>query len=325
MRRGRWFRQEGGRTTCLLCAHQCSLREGAFGFCGMRRGTAEGIELPAWGRLTAGALDPIEKKPLYHFYPGSPVWSIGFAGCSMDCPYCQNAHIARATATDGKETDPAAVVRRAMDLGVRLLAFTYSEPSIHAEYLIETAEESHRNGLHTVLVSNGMVNPEPAEELVQQIDGINIDLKSWNPDYYRRTLRGNLETVKRFIQIAHEHTWIELTTLVVPGDNDSNDEMRGLCSWVAGLSPDIPLHLSAYYPSHKYTRPPTEAAVLTALAETAREYLNFVYLGNLGGSNHTRCPGCHRDVIRRLGYSTECLATDGRCPGCGEKIAGVFR
>ncbi len=208
--------------------------------------------------------------------------------------------------------------------GAEIGAFTYSEPTIHAEYLLEAAQRIQDRGMSTVLVTNGMINPEPAASILSLMDAVNIDLKSWNDVYYRKALKGYLETVKEFIQIAREYSWVELTTLIVTEDNDSEDEMRGICDWIARLSPDIPLHLSAYHPAYKYSNPPTSRQSLVKLTNVAREYLNFVYMGNLGIQDDTLCPSCGAAVIRRSGYRVRCSLLEGKCPKCTRPMPGVF-
>ncbi len=325
MRKGRWWRRNKGKTTCLLCPHRCSLDDGAAGLCGVRRGSPAGIVLPSWGMLTAESLDPVEKKPLYHFHPGNPVWSMGFAGCNMDCPFCQNHSISSSPDGKGYLVKPEESIHRAMKSHARMIAFTYSEPGMHAEYLIETAQLAQKQKISTVLVTNGCVNPNPAAEILSYMDGVNIDLKSWSRQYYKDTLKGRLETVREFIKLAQQLSWMELTTLIVPDDNDSDEMMHEQCSWIAGISPDIPLHLSAYYPSHHYSRPATSEKTLTNLADIARQYLNYVYIGNIGIENHTHCPECQDILIRRRGYKTECsIMDDGLCPNCSHAVPGVF-
>ncbi len=321
---GKWWKKNGDRVICLLCPHSCSLQIGSIGFCQVRQASRDGIKLPSWGRITAKNLDPIEKKPLYHFYPGKEVWSVGFAGCNMACPFCQNHRISRTPIGQGPIFSPEGLAISLKEAHATIGAFTYSEPTIHAEYLLEAAQLIQAQGMSTVLVTNGMINPEPAAHILSLMDAVNIDLKSWNDAYYKKTLKGYLETVKEFIQIARECSWVELTTLIVTGDNDSEDEMRGICDWIARLSPDIPLHLSAYHPAYTYSNPPTSRQSLVKLANVAREYLNFVYMGNLGNQDDTLCPRCGTTVIRRNGHRVGCSLLEGKCPNCTRSIPGVF-
>ena len=321
-----YFEAEGDDAyRCLLCPHTCALAEGRLGRCGVR-GVRDGSPwLPHFGRITAAAADPVEKKPLYHFFPGESVWSAGFFGCNMRCPFCQNYRIARSdspAASDGYSPEALATV--AAESGYRMLAFTYSEPSIHIEYLTECARAARAAGLKTVLVSNGNLCSQPAEELLSLMDGVNVDLKSWDPEYYRKTLGGNRDSVVGFIRTAFRLSWVEVTTLVVPGDNDDEDQMGELAGFIASVSPDIPLHLSAYHPSAEYTRPATSFGTMRRMESTARRHLNFVYLGNMRVENDTECPECGSTVIRRQYYHSEKLMDQGRCRECGYRIPGVF-
>lgn len=322
--KARWWKAEDNVVRCLLCPHSCSLKEAELGICGVRAGANHELTLPGYGYVTAEGSDPIEKKPLYHFFPGHPVWSIGFAGCNLDCPFCQNHEIARASAGFGRRRSPDDVVAMALASGSRIIAYTYSEPSIHFEFLVETAEKAAQKGLLNVLVTSGCINPGPASELLDLMDGANIDVKSWNTAYYRDVLRGNLNTVRKFIETAVKRCWIELTTLVVPGDNDSEADITDMCSWIASLSTDIPLHLSAYHPAHRYNRGATGADSLERLRNLAKEKLNYVYVGNLGWENNTECPCCGKAVIERRFYSTKNNLKGNVCPQCGQTLPGVY-
>ena len=325
----RWWKNEGASVRCLLCPHLCVIGPGGTGLCGVRAGAQEtngrgSLSLPGYGFVTAEAADPIEKKPLYHFLPGSPVWSIGFAGCNLDCPFCQNHEIARAPAGSGRRRTPDEVVAVAASSGSRMIAYTYSEPTVHFEFVVAAAERARKAGLKNVLVTNGCLNPGPAAELLDLMDAVNIDVKSWNPTYYRDVLRGNLATVRAFVEAAVERCWTELTTLVVPDDNDSDTDMAEMCSWIASLSPVIPLHLSAYHPSYKYGRSATDAESLRRFRNVAKGRLTFVYVGNIGWENDTACPGCGAAVIERKFYSTRSALAGNACPECGTVVPGVF-
>ncbi len=319
-----WWTEKKGIVTCLLCPHYCQIVDGDTGICGVRQAIEGELTLPGYGMLTAASADPVEKKPLYHFYPGESVWSVGFTGCNMDCPYCQNYRISRAGPTEGYFRSPEETVSDTLACGSGMLAFTYSEPTIHYEYLLRTAEIAHNSGLKTVLVTNGNLNLKPARKLLSVMDGVNIDLKSWDETYYRTILRGNLNTVKDFIEESLTRSWVELTTLIVPGDNDKVEELSAMSRWIGSLSVNIPLHLSAYHPSYKYQKPATSESVMIKMQEKVRETLNYVYLGNTGRENSTHCPGCSKEVILRKYYKTESLIISGRCPECGTEIPGVF-
>lgn len=275
--------------------------------------------------VTAEAPDPIEKKPLFHFYPGEMAWSIGFAGCNLHCPFCQNHSIARASPNSGRFTPPSRAVDDAVSSAAKIIAYTYSEPTIHFEYLMDCAYMASSAGLKNVLITNGNLNSKPALELLKRMDGVNVDLKSWRPGYYEETLGGNLKTVKKFIETALAHCWVEITTLVVPEDNDDEDEIESISEWIASLSKDIPFHLSAYHPAYKYTRPATSSSKLKQVYDAASRKLRFVYIGNLGIENSTQCPSCKRSLISRSSYRVKRAMLGDKCPNCGLKIPGVFK
>jgi len=275
--------------------------------------------------VTAESPDPIEKKPLYHFYPGEMAWSIGFAGCNLHCPFCQNHAIARASPDSGRFTSPSNVIEAALASGAKIVAYTYSEPSIHFEYLMDCAYRASNSGLKNVLVTNGNLNSKPASELLSGMDGVNIDLKSWNSKYYEEILGGNLNSVKSFIETALAHCWVEITTLVVPGDNDGVDEIESISEWIASLSNDIPFHISAYHPAYEYRKPATSADKMKQVHNVSSEKLHFVYIGNLGIENNTQCSNCKHILITRGAYRVNMAMSGGKCPKCGIRVPGVFK
>ncbi len=272
------------KVSCDLCFHRCVLDEGQTGLCLARANKNGKVVSLNYGRLTSIALDPVEKKPLRRFYPGSLILSVGSFGCNLKCPFCQNAEIS--TAGAGLETlyvTPEKLAMQAQALvseGNIGAAYTYNEPLIGYEFVKDSAEAVHRCGLKNVLVTNGTIEERYFRELLCFIDAVNIDLKGFTEEWYRR-LGGDLETVKRNISIASEACHLEVTTLLVPGENDSEDEIRELSGWLASLSTDIPLHLSRFFPRHRMTdKPPTPVGTVYSLAEIARERLRFVYTGN---------------------------------------------
>lgn len=272
------------KTQCGLCFHRCSLDEGRTGLCRARANRGGRIVPLGYGRLTSLALDPIEKKPLRRFHPGSLILSAGSFGCNLRCPFCQNAEISMAGAEfPTREYTPEALAQLALALKPRGnigVAYTYNEPLVGYEYVRDCAALAREAGLLNVLVTNGTIEDAPWRQLLPLIDAVNIDLKGFSEDWYR-SLGGDLETVKRSIATAAQFCHVEVTTLIVPGGNDSEGEMRALSSWLASVSPDIPLHVSRFFPRHLMTdRPPTPVETVYRLAEAARERLNFVYTGN---------------------------------------------
>lgn len=297
------------------------------------------MALPLGSLVSALALDPIEKKPLFHFFPGSKVFSVGFFGCNLACPFCQNWRISQDfyAQLEGQTLAPADLVRLARESGAPSLAFTYSEPSIHIEYLLEAAALARKAGLATVLVTNGSILGGPAGDLLPLMDAVNVDLKTWSRDSYRGVLRGDRDCVLNFISRASSLCHLEVTTLVVPGLSDSREGIEGIAAFLAGLDRAIPVHLSAYHPDWRYDRPPLEARALEALADLARTRLDFVYCGNLGGREEPSfCPGCGALLATRRGYRTTIGSLRpgpslgggyprGRCATCGRDLAFVLQ
>jgi pyruvate formate lyase activating enzyme len=317
-----WFdRRPDGRIACLLCPHACIIAPGGHGTCQVRYNREGNLEIPFYGRISSVAVDPIEKKPLYHYNPGARILSVGFVGCSFHCRFCQNWHISQGTRAETRFISPRELVemaKRERSFGV---AYTYSEPLVHAEYVLDTARLARENSLKNVLVSNGYLNPGPAEELLDLMDAANIDLKAWDPEFYRSDTGGSMEEVKRFITQAAAKTHLEVTTLIIPSKNDDPAQVEGIARFIASLDPNIPLHLSAYHPQYKYEIPPTPASTLLSLSEVARRHLRFVYRGNIGPEeSNTECPECGEVLVRRMGYSVKVVGIrDGACAKCGAK------
>ena len=269
---------------CELCFHRCILSEGQTGLCRARANRAGRIVPLNYGRLTALALDPIEKKPLRRFHPGSRVLSVGSFGCNLHCPFCQNAGIAAAGAEIAtRDCPPESLVREAVRLrsfGNIGLAYTYNEPLVGYEYVRDCAALAHDAGLYNVLVTNGTLAEAPWRALLPLLDAVNIDLKGFTQRWYRR-LGGDLPTVQRSIALAAAHCHVEVTALIVPGENDSDEEMRALSGWLASVCPEIPLHVSRFFPRCEMAdRPPTPVETIYRLADVARERLSYVYTGN---------------------------------------------
>ena len=313
--------------SCGICPNNCVITESEPGRCRTRFSDSNGeLSLPYFGALSALSIDPIEKKPLYNYFPGSSILSAGFYGCSLSCPFCQNYNISKEFSDlDYPKTSPERLVELA---GVKRsfgIAYTYSEPLIHYEYLLETSRIARKNGIRNIVVTNGYINKQPAEKLLPELDALNIDLKSFNPDFYRDELKGRLEPVLEFIQLAAQSCHVELTTLVIPGKNDSAEEIDEISSFIADINRKIPLHLSAYHPSYRYRIKSTEAEHLTELSEIASEKLDYVYTGNISaGITNTNCPVCGSLLIRRNGYSVQKVGlNNGSCSSCGTSASSI--
>lgn len=322
--------------SCYLCPHHCRLKPGQVGICGVRRNEAGILILPYFGKISALALDPIEKKPLYHFHPGRQILSAGFLGCNLHCPFCQNFRISQSTAAATEDLSPAELVDLAESRGSFGIAYTYNEPVIHAEYILEAAALARKRGLKNVLVTAAFLDEEPAKDIFSAMDAANIDLKGYDEEFYRREIGGRLDAVLRSIRIASTRCHLEVTTLVIPGRTDSPDQIDAISAFVAEIDPNIPFHLSAYYPTYQYTAPGTPPDLILARAQAARERLNYVYTGNIAGSNDTFCHNCGAILVSRNGYrirvehlkpgpgaGTEAaVAASGysRCGKCGTEV-----
>ena len=318
----RHWRRDGDKIVCTLCPHLCRLGEGKTGIC--RGRLASGGELWAenYGLAPSLALDPVEKKPLYHFKPGSAVLSLGPVGCNLRCDFCQNWQISQQDFRT-REVRIEDLVRQAHEYGATGIAYTYTEPLIWFEFVMDCAAAFREAGLCNIMVSNGFVNPEPLAELLPLIDAWNIDLKSIRPEFYKRIAGGRLEPVLATIQEADKVALVELTNLIVPGENDSESDIRDLVAWVAEADRTIPLHFSRYHPSYQSDRPPTSASTLKRAYEIARQSLDYVYLGNISisGADTTWCPSCGQAVIERTGFGIDRMQLDGnRCGACGYKL-----
>jgi pyruvate formate lyase activating enzyme len=320
------------KTECLLCPHFCKIAEGKSGICGVRKNRGGAIILETYGVISGYSLDPVEKKPLYHFFPGNNILSIGSYGCNMRCDFCQNYHISQNIPERmNREIQPEGLVKSALKSERNIgLAFTYNEPVIWFEFMRDAAVAAKEAGLYTVMVSNGFVNAGPLSEITEFIDGFNIDLKAFNNRFYRELTGAGLEPVKNGLkQIAASGKHLEITTLIIPGQNDDEKEMAEESEWIAGeLGENVPLHLSRYFPMYRRDDPSTPLHSIDRLAEIASRKLNHVYVGNTlseSGQN-TVCPECGTTVTTRSGYRTMLLNLDenGRCSGCGNLIYKYF-
>lgn len=322
-----WEAGADRRVRCRLCPTRCELAVGRVGACGTRA-NEDGRMVPRnYGQLAACAMDPIEKKPLYHFLPGEPILSVAAAGCNLHCQFCQNWRLSQEPPAAASPTEPAEVVTMALRERSVGVAFTYSEPLVWFEFLRDTARLVHEAGLVNVIVSNGYLEPEPLAELVPLIDAANIDLKAMSERFYRDICRGHLQPVLDTIATLHRAgVHLELTNLVIPGHNDDESHLRRLRDHVADLSPDVPLHLSAYHPAWCFDAPPTPPATLAWAAELCHERLHHVYVGNvdLPRWRDTRCPDCGEVVVSRRHHATRCELTEPRCPACGRELPLVL-
>jgi len=329
-----WETLPDGRIHCYLCPRHCHIGVGQHGFCFVRENVEGVLIQKAYGRPAAIALDPIEKKPLFHFHPGSTVLSLGTAGCNLGCQFCQNFDISKARSVQqgSGHMTPEQIVEMALAQGARSIAFTYNEPTIWAEFVIDIAREAHKAGLRTVMVSNGYITREAFFEVYEHIDAANIDLKAFSEDFYTKVTLSHMEPVLKALRWLRRETsvWFEITNLIIPGANDTPAETVELCDWIMGeLGDDVPLHFTAFHPDFKMLdRDPTSPETIHIARQLALERgLKYVYEGNIltrDGGN-TRCPACGKTLIRRSWHRVEEVAIDhGHCRHCGADIVGEF-
>jgi pyruvate formate lyase activating enzyme len=326
------FKKAGNKLECLLCPHYCKLSPGKSGICLARINSGEKIELLTYGVLSAYSLDPIEKKPLYHFFPGYDILSIGSYGCNMKCDFCQNFNISQNIPGHmSKKTTPGNIVAEALSLVKNIgIAFTYNEPVIWYEFMRDVATSAKSSGLHTVMISNGYVNSEPLNDIIQFIDAFNIDLKAFNNDFYRKLTGSEIGPVKKSLkQIAKSGKHLEITSLIIPGQNDNEKELALQSEWIAGeLGKEVPVHLSRYFPVYKRDNPATSQESMKRLFEIVSKYSDNVYMGNIVSDRgqNTFCSNCGKIVTKRSGYKTELLNlnTEGKCSNCGTMVFKYF-
>ena len=333
---GRWWHAlEDGRIQCDLCPRDCKLHEGQRGACFVRKMQGGEMVLTTYGRSSGFCVDPIEKKPLNQFYPGTSVLSFGTAGCNLACKFCQNWDISKSREMDTlmDQATPQMIADSALRLGCKSVAFTYNDPVIFAEYALDVADACHAKGVKTVAVTAGYIHPEPRREFYAKMDAANVDLKAFTEDFYFKLTGAHLQPVlDTLVYLAQEtDVWTEITTLLIPGKNDSEAEIEAECKWIVqNLGRDVPLHFTAFHPDWKMRDvPATPPATLKRARETAlRAGLRYVYTGNVhdeeGGS--TPCPACARAVIVRDWYDIRAyhLTDEGECGFCGHRLAGRY-
>jgi pyruvate formate lyase activating enzyme len=315
--------------TCLLCPHQCVIPRDKTGLCLVRRHHEGKLVAENYGKVTSASFDPIEKKPLYHYYPSRPVFSIGTMGCNMKCSFCQNHTISQETGRYFDHLSPEETGELAVSKNSVGCAFTYSEPMVWYEYLLDAAPLVRAKGGKNILVTNGFINGKPLERLLPYIDAMNIDLKSFKDTTYKRMLGGGLEPVKKAIEAALKNgVHVEITTLLVTGMNDVMTELEDMADYLASLNPLIPWHLSRYFPSYHYDRPATSSSFMKEVLTMAREKLHYTYGGNISleGGGDSTCHACGHQLVKRDGYSTVILGLSphGRCSNCGEEVPFVI-
>ena len=330
-----WHTLPDGRMQCDLCPRDCKLHEGQRGACFVRMREGDQMILTTYGRSSGFCIDPIEKKPLNHFYPGSSVLSFGTAGCNLACKFCQNWDISKSRDMDRlmDQASPEAIAAEAVNYGCKSVAFTYNDPVIFAEYAMDVADACHQVGVKTVAVTAGYMHDQPRRDFYAKMDAANVDLKAFTDDFYFHLTGSHLQPVLDTLLYLKQETdvWLEITTLLIPGHNDSTEELEALSAWVmAKLGPDVPLHFSAFHPDHKMPDvPATPPATLVRARHIAlRAGLHHVYTGNVHHieGDTTFCPACQAPLIVRDWYQINRyrLTPEGCCPDCGAALAGRF-
>ncbi|MDD5439406.1 MAG: AmmeMemoRadiSam system radical SAM enzyme [Candidatus Omnitrophica bacterium] len=323
---------DGQKVHCFLCAHNCRIDNGQFGICGVRKNEGGRLYTHVYGNVIASHVDPIEKKPLYHFLPGSRSYSIATIGCNFKCGFCQNWEISqvsiRSGDTQGYELKPEEVVREARRSACKSISYTYTEPTVFFEYAYDTAKLAKREGIYNNFVTNGFMTVEALDKIRPYLDAANVDLKSFRDEFYRKNCGGRLEPVTTAIKHMKKlGLWIEITTLLIPGENDSPEELRGLAHFLAEVGNEIPWHISRFHPDYQFTGheiTPVES-LMAARDIGVKAGLKYVYLGNVDEGGDTHCPSCKELVVKRGMLHTEAVRiNNGRCPACNTPLEGVW-
>jgi pyruvate formate lyase activating enzyme len=325
---------EDGRLHCYLCSHHCKIAEQKFGLCGVRQNLGGVLYSHVYARPIAMHVDPIEKKPLYHFLPGSSSFSIATAGCNFRCGFCQNWEISQARVGDGrvlegKEVAAKEIVKAAIENECKSISYTYTEPTIFFEYALDIARLAKEKGLRNNFVTNGFMSPDCLKMIKPFLDAANVDLKFFRDDSYKKVCQARLQPVLDSIKLMHDlGIWVEVTTLVVPQENDSEEELKNIAAFIAGVDKNMPWHISRFHPDYQFTKHlATPVETLEKAARLGRQAgLKFIYVGNVwGAGNDTHCPHCRKLLIRRDVFSVlENHIKSGKCAFCKQQIAGIF-
>ena len=332
MKEALYYKKLKDKVQCVLCPRNCIIEEDMAGFCGVRKNIKNKLYSLVYAKPISVAIDSIEKKPLYHFLPGTKSFSIGTVGCNLSCQHCQNWQTSQAKPEQyhAPTLEPKQLVEKAIKNNCKSISYTYNEPLIFYEYVLDTAKIAKKNNIKNTMVTNGFVNKEPLEKLLPYMDGANIDLKGFDDKFYRKTTSAWLEPVLDSIKTMHKKIWIEITNLIIPTLNDDIKKIKEMCQWIKdNLSPDVPLHFTAFYPSYKLTNiPPTSADILLKAYDVAKKVgLNYVYVGNIQtDKNNTYCPKCKELLIERSYFDVyKNNIKNGKCSFCEEKIAGIWQ
>ncbi len=322
--------ENSSKIVCLLCSHYCKLKDGQTGICGVNKNISGELKNLVYGKVAALNVDPIEKKPLYHFLPTSKSLSFGTVGCNFKCPFCQNWGISQEKNIDSKSKDvsPDELVELALYHECRSISYTYNEPTIFYPFIKDVAVKAKENGLKNVFVTNGFESKEMVEDMAGLIDGANVDLKSFQSDYYKKELGGGLDTVLQNIKMMKKlGIWVEVTTLIVPTKNSSSSEIREIVKFIVSVDRFMPWHISAFHPDYKEKNLPSTSMdmLLNAYNIAKEEGLEYVYIGNIGFENDTLCPECGEVLIQRRGFGAKVTGLENnRCKKCKRVLEGVY-
>jgi pyruvate formate lyase activating enzyme len=332
MKEAKYYKKLKNNTVqCELCPHSCVIKDGDIGFCNVRKNENGKLYSLVYGKSISAQIDPIEKKPLYHFLPGSRTLSIGTVGCNLKCQFCQNWQTAQAKPDDFyvKDMLPGEIIKKAQENECKIISYTYNEPTVFFEYMIETAKLAKKAGIKNTMVSNGFISAKPLQELCQYLDAANIDLKSYDDAFYKKICKAHLNPVLDTLQYLHKKVWLEITNLIIPTLNDKPKNTQSLCKWIKeNLSLNVPMHFSAFYPCYQLQNiPPTSPEILLKARRTALSMgFRHAYIGNIHSEegNNTYCPDCNKLLIERYGFSViSNNLKNGKCP-LNHKISGVF-
>lgn len=324
---------ENKAVRCLLCAHQCKIASSKYGFCGVRQNRDGKLYTLVYAEVIASHVDPIEKKPLYHFLPGSASYSVATIGCNFKCGFCQNWQISQISKRNGGIFDantlpPEDAVRQAKKNECLSISYTYTEPTIFFEYAYDTAKLAREAGLYNVFVTNGYMSKEALDEIKPYLNAANVDLKSFSDEFYKNNCKARLRPVLDSIAYMHKiGIWVEVTTLIIPGENDSEEELNAISGFIADLDKNIPWHISRFHPDYQFAdRSPTSMQILKKAKQIGESHgLRYVYMGNVPGDSDTYCYNCKELLIKRSYFYVErCNIARGGCPSCGAEIAGVW-
>ena len=335
MKEALFYKKVGKDVQCQLCPHFCMIKTGERGKCGVRENKAGTLYSLNYGKAISTAVDPIEKKPLFHFMPGTKSYSIATVGCNFSCLFCQNWEISQMPKPNkmviGEELPPAKIVEDALAKGCKSIAYTYTEPTIFFEYAYDTAKLANKKGLKNIFVTNGFINKEPVDMIEPYLDAANIDLKGFSEEYFKTVIGGRLKPILDTIKYMHKKgIWIELTTLIVPGHNDSPAMLKKIVDFIVSVDKEIPWHISRFYPHYKMSNvPPTDIEILKKAHDIGKKAgIKYIYIGNVPGNEYesTVCSKCKKKVISRAAFTVHDIDMKGdACAFCGNKIPGVFK